>query len=404
MSEPAPGIVAGNPAFAGLPAFYVPGQTSAAGPGGFTYPEPPAYFTAALEDAELLLKYAAETGVDVDVAVRDSILEARAAMTTGWTEPIAADLLQGLTLLSAKLKPVTAESLRYYSTRPSAAKYWRIAIVLAILIIPFSIASFVTSGTLGLANLINQDITNANALAAELTTQFTFTAPQQPTSPAGPSAPAQSNASGNTAVPMLPPGLSASAAITELQTFAGLIRSIYSRTRQLNKFIANWGYDPFAAQVNDPKVGYKTLFQWPVPLPHDLRPCVDDRITVFQTTRKFGQDVINDVAVAYGAIASCILPVLYALLGTCAYLLRSYAQGMSARTYVPSHSDSAHFLIAGIAGGVVGLFSNFTLAPGASIPPLAIAFVVGYSVDVFFSFLEGLIQAFSKRNSGTAAG
>jgi len=78
---------------------------------------------------------------------------------------------------------------------------------------------------------------------------------------------------------------------------------------------------------------------------------------------------------------------------------------MSSRTFVPSHSDSARFLIAAIGGAVVGLFNNFTINQGASIPPLAIAFLVGYAVDVFFSFLEGLIQAFtrSKGNSTVPA-
>ena len=36
---------------------------------------------------------------------------------------------------------------------------------------------------------------------------------------------------------------------------------------------------------------------------------------------------------------------------------------------------------------------------GASVPPLAIAFIVGHGVDVFFSFLEGLIQAFTQSKS-----
>jgi hypothetical protein len=92
---------------------------------------------------------------------------------------------------------------------------------------------------------------------------------------------------------------------------------------------------------------------------------------------------------------------LYALLGTCAYLLRSFEQGMMTKTYVPSTANSARFLIAGIGGGVVGLFNSFTVTQGASIPPLALAFLVGYAVDVFFSFLEGLLQALTKAKAGT---
>ena len=54
-------------------------------------------------------------------------------------------------------------------------------------------------------------------------------------------------------------------------------------------------------------------------------------------------------------------------------------------------------IIGGIAGGVVGLFNNFTLGQSASIPPLALAFLIGFSVDVFLSFLETLSQSFMKR-------
>jgi NAD(P)-dependent dehydrogenase (short-subunit alcohol dehydrogenase family) len=36
------------------------------------------------------------------------------------------------------------------------------------------------------------------------------------------------------------------------------------------------------------------------------------------------------------------------------------------------------------------------ITQGASIAPLAFAFLVGYAVDVFFVFLEGVLQAFTK--------
>jgi hypothetical protein len=64
---------------------------------------------------------------------------------------------------------------------------------------------------------------------------------------------------------------------------------------------------------------------------------------------------------------------------------------------------TARFLIAGIGGLVVGLFGNFGAGHGATLPPLAIAFLVGYAVDVFFTFLEGLSQTFS-RSRGEAPG
>ena len=84
------------------------------------------------------------------------------------------------------------------------------------------------------------------------------------------------------------------------------------------------------------------------------------------------------------------------LLGTCAYLLRNFEQQMTTRTFIPSMANSARFVIAGIGGAVVGLFNNFTIGQGASIPPLAIAFALGYAVEVFFAFLDGLLQPFTK--------
>ena len=64
--------------------------------------ESPGYFKEALEDAERLLKYAAETGVEIDADTRSAVLQARIAFPTGLSEDIAAKLLLALTELAAK--------------------------------------------------------------------------------------------------------------------------------------------------------------------------------------------------------------------------------------------------------------------------------------------------------------
>jgi putative flippase GtrA len=85
------------------------------------------------------------------------------------------------------------------------------------------------------------------------------------------------------------------------------------------------------------------------------------------------------------------------------YLVRTFELEMSNRTFKRSHADFHRFLVAGIAGAVVGFFSNFAINTGTSVSPLAIAFLAGYAVDIFFSFLEGLMQAFARdRNMGGA--
>jgi hypothetical protein len=75
---------------------------------------------------------------------------------------------------------------------------------------------------------------------------------------------------------------------------------------------------------------------------------------------------------------------------------------MATRTFTGSEKLMARFLIAGIGGLVVGLFGNFGANQGTVLSPLAIAFLVGYGADVFFVFLDGLLQAFG-RSGGSAA-
>src|SRR5260221_2606788 len=67
-----------------------------------TYPDPPAYFHEALQDAERMLKYAAEIGIDIGADTRDHVLQARASSSDGWNEETTANLLAALTKLAAQ--------------------------------------------------------------------------------------------------------------------------------------------------------------------------------------------------------------------------------------------------------------------------------------------------------------
>jgi hypothetical protein len=354
-----------------------------------TYREHPAYFDEALEDAERLLKYASETGINVDAGTRDYVLRARAASGVGWSEEPAANLLAALTKLAVSLRPVTADSLKACSTdtRPTVRTYWVVAVCLAVIIVPFSLASFVSSA---ISSAIRTDIATANDLVVKLRAELgTEKAPT----------------AGTPDRPELPKGLNEGDVITQLQLYASTIRAIDARSRQLNWFVLLTARDPFGDlrwnsknSEEENKKNQRAIngkFQLTVGLPN-MPKDLGTLTTTYQDVRLFAQDVLDRVSVSYGAITTCFLPVLYALLGTCAYLLRTFEQQMAARTFTPSAANSARFLIAGIGGAVVGLFNNFTITQGASIPPLAIAFLVGYAVDVFFSFLEGLLQSFTK--------
>lgn len=341
-------------------------------------------FEQALEDAKHLLRFAAETGAHVNPDVRNSILAASAVPRKEWTPQTIASLLDALTKLTVQLHPVTAESLREYGKQGGTVNgYWKIAALLALVIIPFSVASFVSSA---LSDAIRKDIAAANALAVKLTAQLqpgTDAAVDQATQRAG--------------VPVAD-------IVTELQQFAATIRSIDGHARQLKSVLLVFApEDPFAG-IRRRAEDIHDTFELPPDVLTDLSGATTARIQVFQKVRYFAQTGVDDVSLFYGALSTCVLPLLYALLGTCAYLLRSFEDQMRTRTFIRSSANSARFLIAGIGGAVVGLFNNFTVSQGASIPPLALAFLVGYAVDVFFSFLEGLLQSFTKAKPAPAGG
>ena len=89
-----------------------------------------------------------------------------------------------------------------------------------------------------------------------------------------------------------------------------------------------------------------------------------------------------------------ILPTVYALLGAFLYGFRLYSRLIRRKTYLRSAAHSARYYIAAIAGLVVGLFGS--LLPNLVLSPLAVAFLVGYGVEAFFSRLDDLIVKFKR--------
>lgn len=338
-------------------------------------------FADKLEDAERLLGYAAEEGISVKAKVRDDILNARIADADKWSEQTASNVLSALTSLAAQLKPVTAESLKACAKQAcidsTIKSYKKVTIWLAPFIILFSLAAFITSA---ISERIGKDIGTANALAVKLGDELRSTLAQQ------------SPAKGRTEI--LP---------RDLQEFAAIIRSIDARAWQLNLFVFYTIPDPFERTASDiwwkkRDDALKQKFELPPGIPNFTK-ATTDKIGVYQDVRYFAQSTREAVSTYIGALATCVLPVLYALLGACAYLLRSVEEQIKLRTFHRPDVHIARFLIAAIGGAVVGLFNNFNISQTATIPPLAIAFLVGYAADVFFLFLEGLLQTFTRRGS-----
>jgi hypothetical protein len=337
------------------------------------------YLAEQVEDAEVLLKYAAGCGLEIDKETQTAVLEARFEADDGITEPTAANLLFALTRLTSKVYPVTATRLKIRAQTGDRETrfYMRMAVILMALIIPYSIAAFVTAG---LSDKIGQDITVANALAVKLSDLLE---------------PAQGDYSGPRGlVKALPPEVSLKDVITDLQLFASTIRTIDGHAKLLSFVVPKTSSDRLAGFRGDPEA-MRDKLELPRGLP-DIPQAANDKIHVYQDIRYFAQNNREVASLFYGAIANHVLPMLYALLGSCAYLARNLELQLKEGTFAVADRHVVHFLIAGIGGLIVGLFTGFSTGQTTTLSPLGIAFLAGYAVDVFFSFLENLIQMFNK--------
>ena len=380
----------------------IPNQTTnSTNPAGGNPPAPQLlsvkYLADKLEEAELLLGYAAEVGIKVDAGVRDDVLKARMASNAGGiTEPTAASLLAALTTLAVNVRPVTVQSLRAWKgqdegggggrARKLLLTYTSIAFFVGFIIVVFSLLTFVSKS---LSDKITVDIETANGLAAKLRAELGPAAPPTNQPPTG-AVLATNNAAVSPADEVwfgpggIPAGLSDKDVLSDLQHFAATMREINGYTRQLNRCLFN--FQSWTNQTLELAAGLN------VRLSEELT----ENVQQYQRVRSYANLVVEKVTVDYGAIAVSILPLLYALLGAIAYLVRSYEEQSKNRTLL--EPPVARLLIAGIGGLVVGQFNNVT--QGINITPFAVAFLVGYAVDVFFTFLEGLLQMFIKRTPG----
>jgi hypothetical protein len=336
-----------------------------------------------LKNANDLLNYAMEAGIEIDADIAQLIINAGRTGPAIWGRPEAGALAAAIIRLAKKLQPVTAETLRACREDAKAAikAYQWIVIWLVCSIIPLSMVSFVYTRV---SNSIAADLTIANGLAVTLHSQLDALAPKD---------------TGQLA----PPGT-----LADLQQFAATMRAIYSRTRELNWFVLNECYDPIGKHTAVAAEAWASTNPYAsMQLPRDVdlstagnqRKVTNDLTGVYQTVRIFANSAQDATAIFWGAVATCILPVLYALLGACAYVLRTINEQTREKTFASLNVAPPRFIIAGIGGVVVGLFGNFTVGQGVTLSPLAYAFLIGYAADIFFAFLEGSMQNLRGPNS-----
>jgi hypothetical protein len=116
-----------------------------------------------------------------------------------------------------------------------------------------------------------------------------------------------------------------------------------------------------------------------------------------------GEDFINRLATVGVAdlglqvIQTNILPLLYGLLGAAAFVLRTLSKRIKNMTYVPAANTGfgLRIQLGALAGLAIGWFYTPDSLEGSSLSPLALAFLAGYSVELFFTAMDKLVFAFS---------
>jgi hypothetical protein len=317
-------------------------------------------------DVDVLLSYAATAGI----SLRDADVT---NLTSGENNKTA--FIQSYSRVALALIPVTAFALRKFfaSYRQNVRFYVIGGILLAIIVIFFSLFTFISTA---ISESLRTEIDLANSKIVNLLTHLADKDGTLPHSNPTPFA-----ASTNYSLQDL---------TMDLQQFATSLRSIDSRAKQLHRLVYLLPVtvtDPFAQIRLSPDPA--TRFE----LKAEDQPETNFArlLPKYQQVREYAQDLRDAVTFWSGGVATSILPVLYAILGVCALSLRRMQVAIRDKTFSDS-SAKEHMVVAVIAGMMITLFSGLFTTSGLSLPPLALAFLAGYSSDAFFRILEGVIS------------
>ena len=114
------------------------------------------------------------------------------------------------------------------------------------------------------------------------------------------------------------------------------------------------------------------------------------------------QPIVLGGTILLTALNIYFLPLVYGLLGACAYVLRTLSREIREYTYSPASEIQLQLrlYLGALSGFAIAWFVNDQTAPTlrSSITPLALAFLAGYSVELVFALMDNLVNAFSRRS------
>jgi hypothetical protein len=349
-------------------------------------------FHAALNDAEVLLRYAAGNAQLPAVTPANMVQDIVAARQAWQSHRVTATVAIGFWIAYANLskltKPVTAASLLACEAASLRGEKIR-ATILVLIIIVFSVFLFMNNSTANeTAELIEQQNAAALKLWANLQILRSSAAEQSPAASHAPST--LENQSGTAFV---------NRAFEDAVEFSRRSQQLLQSASKLHFWFNPWWTNIDVGSVRfdkDNPDGITHLLISPgTSQPNEIQAEVENQIKAYQFIRNYALALDKTDSIIYGGITNYVLPTVYALLGAFLYGFRLCSRLIRRKTYLHSAAHSARYYIAAIAGLVVGLFGSL-LPKNLALSPLAVAFLVGYGVEAFFSRLDDLIAKFKR--------
>jgi hypothetical protein len=354
--------------------------------GSSTTPE----FDAALVDAGRLLEHAASNGLlpedgpgttqPAEALIHDVVYAQEAARTGRLTPQIVIAFWVAYGRLAHRVGPVTATSLAACKQISLMGMKIRSA-VLVMAVISFSIFLFMSNATLNeTSELIEQQ--NAAALKLWSSIQLLRTS-------------GDAGHTGGAAADRQAGAVIAEHVFEEMVEFSRKSTWLLQSASRLNFWFTPWWMTSSIEDVTfdeTNKMGLDHLNVSPeLTTVAEIEREAVNQIKAYQSIRDYALGLCKIDSLIYSSLSTYFLPTIYALLGAFLYGFRFYSRLIRRKEFLPSAAHSARYFIAAIAGLVVGLFGSL-LPKSLSLPPLAVAFLVGYAVEAFFSRLDDLIR------------
>lgn len=364
----------------------------------------------AVEDAQLLVAYAANNGLLADTQFQ-ALLDARRQLTANTLSVESEEKFwRAFNSIAALVKPATPEGIRASlgTARPSAEKSirryrwwaWGTLLVLAVIqiyyIVGFSLVREIQSvvdhsAAHGTAHSANEVLEVQQSVIERIAVFLS---------------PAASLANGES-----PPATRASDIVRLrnsydvlkqwnriwnplLEAFWMASRAMHFSARDLYLFPAQTSipdyYSPDEMMCLVPHPGGEacTLSTSPREAPILGIPLANEAVSAVRE--------ITTAGFALTILQVFVLPFLYGFLGTCVYILRSLANDIRRNSF---SSDMGYRLRMSL-GALAGVAAAWVLTPEdsarmATLSPFSIAFIAGYGVEILFSAMDRLINSLS---------